>query len=84
MTKHRSTKHALLMSVLSLIMCLSMFIGSTFAWFTDSVTSSGNRIQSGTLDVALEMWDGDSWENVDNEDKIFNYENRKNHCPRDS
>lgn len=53
MTKNKSTKRALLMSALSLLMCVSMLIGSTFAWFTDSVTSAGNTIQSGTLDVDL-------------------------------
>lgn len=53
MTKHKSTKRALLLSALSLLLCVSMLVGSTFAWFTDSVTSAGNIIQSGTLDVDL-------------------------------
>ncbi len=53
MTKTRSTKRALLTSALALLMCVSMLIGSTFAWFTDSVTSSGNIIKSGTLDVEM-------------------------------
>ena len=53
MTKKRSTKRALLLSALSLLMCVSMLIGSTFAWFTDSVTSGKNKIQSGNLDVEL-------------------------------
>lgn len=53
MTKMKSTKRALLMSALALITCVSMLVGSTFAWFTDSVTSAGNTIQSGTLDVDL-------------------------------
>ncbi len=58
MTKKKSTKRALLLSALSLLMCISMLIGSTFAWFTDSVTSSGNIIKSGTLDVSMEWFDG--------------------------
>lgn len=58
MTKTKSTKRALLMSALALLMCVSMLIGSTFAWFTDSVTSSGNKIKAGTLDIQLLM-DGD-------------------------
>ena len=53
MTKNKSTKRALLMSALALLLCVSMLVGSTFAWFTDSVTSAGNVIQSGTLDVDL-------------------------------
>jgi len=53
MKKTKSTKRSLLMSILSLLMCVSMLIGSTFAWFTDSVTSTGNIIKSGTLDVEM-------------------------------
>ena len=60
MTKTKSTKRALLMSALSLLLCASMLIGSTFAWFTDSVTSAGNTIQSGKLDVDLVNAAGDS------------------------
>lgn len=62
MTKTKSTKRALLMSALALLMCVSMLIGSTFAWFTDSVTSAGNVIQSGTLKVDLVDADGNSLE----------------------
>lgn len=57
MTNKKSSKHALLMSGLALVLCVSMLIGSTFAWFTDSVTSSGNIIKSGTLDVTMEWKD---------------------------
>ncbi|MBQ2391708.1 MAG: right-handed parallel beta-helix repeat-containing protein [Clostridia bacterium] len=53
MTKSKSTKRALLMSALALLMCVSMLIGSTFAWFTDSVTTGSNIIKSGNLDVDL-------------------------------
>ena len=73
MTKTKNTKRALLMSALSLLMCISMLIGSTFAWFTDSVTSANNIIQSGTLDVVLEYktkW-SDKWTPVDENTKIF-------------
>ncbi|MBQ9769969.1 MAG: hypothetical protein IJW27_07160 [Clostridia bacterium] len=54
----RSTKKALLASLLSLVVCVSMLVGSTFAWFTDSVTSANNIIKSGNLDVTLEWMDG--------------------------
>ncbi|MBQ4154163.1 MAG: leucine-rich repeat protein [Clostridia bacterium] len=57
MTKTRSTKRALLVSAISLFVCVSMLIGSTYAWFTDSVTSKGNIIKSGTLDVTMEWKD---------------------------
>ena len=53
MTKIKSTKRSLLLSALSLLMCVSMLIGSTFAWFTDSVSSMRNVITAGNLDVEL-------------------------------
>lgn len=55
MTKTKSTKRALLMSGLALLLCVSMLVGSTYAWFTDSVTSAGNKIVAGKLDVQLLM-----------------------------
>jgi len=54
MTKTKSLKKAFIASCLSLVMCLSMLVGTTFAWFTDSVTNNVNQIVSGNLDV--ELW----------------------------
>lgn len=53
MTNLKTTKRALISSVLALVMCFTMLLGTTFAWFTDSVTSTGNVIQSGKLDIQL-------------------------------
>ena len=53
MTQTKTSKRALLTSALSLLLCCTMLIGTTWAWFTDSVTSAGNKIQSGTLQVDL-------------------------------
>ena len=53
MTNLKATKKALVSSVLALVMCFTMLLGTTFAWFTDSVTSTGNKIEAGTLDVEL-------------------------------
>lgn len=64
MTKTKSTKRALLMSALALLMCVSMLIGSTFAWFTDTVVSGNNVIKSGNLDIELEYWNGTEWKDV--------------------
>ena len=52
-------KRALLLSVLALMLCAAMLIGTTYAWFTDTATAGVNRIQSGTLNVVLEMKDND-------------------------
>ena len=56
MTKKHSAKRAFISSFMSFVMCFVMLAGTTFAWYTDSVTSSGNRIMSGTLDVDLLMY----------------------------
>ncbi len=57
MTNRKSTKRALLGSVVALALCLAMLIGATFAWFTDTASTGVNKIQAGNLDVALEMKD---------------------------
>ena len=54
MKNTKSTKRALLISVMSLLICCTMLVGTTYAWFTDSVTSTGNIIKTGTLEVSLE------------------------------
>ena len=61
MTNRKSTKRALLGSVVAMVLCLAMLVGATFAWFTDTASTGVNKIQSGELDVALEMKEGDSW-----------------------
>ncbi len=71
MTKTKSTKRALLTSALALLMCISMLVGTTFAWFTDSVSSTNNIIKSGNLDVELEYLNGDSWEKVTATTNVF-------------
>lgn len=78
---HKKTK-ALLQSAVSLLLCISMLIGSTFAWFTDSVTSSGNIITTGKLDLEMywtDKLDGSNttWKNVEDaaDNTIFNHSN---------
>ena len=72
MTKTRSTKRALLVSALSLLLSVSMLVGSTFAWFTDSVASGSNVIQSGNLDIAVEYTlDGENWADLDGATDLF-------------
>ena len=53
MTNKKSTKRALIASVISLLLCFTMLMGTTYAWFTDSVTSANNIITTGNLDVEL-------------------------------
>ena len=60
--------------LLSLLLCCSMLVGTTFAWFTDSVTSNNNIIKSGNLDVELYRNGTDS---VEEDDALFLDKNGK-------
>lgn len=72
MTKRRSTKNALISSVLALVLCFTMLLGTTYAWFTDSVTSATNIIAAGNLDIELYHTNGaDKRENVSGDTKLF-------------
>ena len=53
MGSSKSTKRALLTSALALLMCVTMLVGATFAWFTDTASTGVNKIVSGNLDVKL-------------------------------
>ena len=56
-TKQSSTKRALFASGLSILLCLLMLIGTTLAWFTDTVNNKGNIIQAGNLRLAVLEYD---------------------------
>ena len=53
MKRKNMTRNALVTSILSLLLCVSMLVGTTFAWFTDEVTSGRNTIAAGNLDIEL-------------------------------
>ena len=68
MSNTKSTKRALLSSVMAIVLCLAMLIGTTFAWFTDTASTAVNKIQAGKLDIALEMKNaGGNWVNAEGE-----------------
>ena len=73
------TKLTLLSSVAALLLCFAMLLGTTYAWFTDSVTSSGNIIKTGKLDIDLLVMGGNTgfsqYTSVkQSHDPIFNYQ----------
>ena len=60
MNTKKATKRALLTSVMALVMCVVMLVGTTFAWFTDTASTAVNKIQAGNLDIELQYataWD---------------------------
>ena len=72
MKKSKATKRTLLLSVLAMLLCMVMLVGTTFAWFTDSASTAVNEIQAGTLDIALEMKDaGGNWVSAEGQPLSF-------------
>ena len=70
----RATKRALLTSVMALVMCVVMLVGTTFAWFTDTASTGVNKIQAGNLKMEVtykNTADGD-FEKVSKENPVFN------------
>lgn len=55
MVKKLFSKRALLINVLSILVCCALLAGTTLAWFTDTAVNTCNRIQAGKLRVDLLM-----------------------------
>ena len=72
MNNKRATKRALLTSIMALVMCVVMLVGTTFAWFTDTASTAVNKIQAGNLDVKL-MYSTDmvEWKEATDQTKLF-------------
>ncbi len=58
MKRAKKSNRPLIVSIVSITVCLVLLIGTTVAWFTDSVSNTGNRIEAGTLDVELYKYVG--------------------------
>ena len=56
----KATKRALLTSVMALVMCVVMLVGTTFAWFTDTASTGVNKIVAGNLKVDIVDKEGKS------------------------
>ncbi len=65
MADSKHTKRALLGSALALVLCFAMLLGTTFAWFTDTASTTVNTIQAGTLDVDITTEKGKSLNGVE-------------------
>ena len=72
MNESTKTKKALRGSLFALFLCIVLLIGTTFAWFTDTASTGVNKIQSGNLDVALQMQNADgSWVSAEGQTLTF-------------
>ena len=65
--KAKNTRKQLVLSILAMLLCVSMLVGATFAWFTDEVKSGMNTIAAGNLDI--ELYAGDV--KVESDTKLF-------------
>ena len=76
MRKNNVKLPSLVMNLIAIVVISAILIGATFAWFNDSVVSSGNKIQAGTLKVDLELLDKDGgWRSIkDDSAPIFDYD----------
>lgn len=59
MKRKNTMRNALFTSIISMLLCVSMLVGTTFAWFTDEVVSGMNTIVAGNLDIEVTNADGD-------------------------
>jgi hypothetical protein len=71
-----SATQPLVLSILSLCLCVSMLLGVTYAWFVDNVTSANNIVKSGSLDIDIEYARGENgslseWKTVSGTSDIF-------------
>ena len=85
MNEKKQTKKALLMSVTSMVLCVAMLVGMTFAWFTDTASTAVNKIQAGTLDIDLLMSTdgGANWSDADGQTLNFMKKNADGNLAQD-
>ncbi|MBQ8288856.1 MAG: hypothetical protein IJX76_08850 [Clostridia bacterium] len=71
---NKANKRSMLVCAITLLLCVSMVVGSTYAWFTDAVAVNDNIIASGELKVELDYWDEATGTWVMADHPIFNYD----------
>lgn len=74
---NNGSRRRLVVSVVSMLLCVAMLVGTSFAWFSDSASTAVNKVVAGNLDVELQYGKplsgpaaGLQWNNVEDEPKI--------------
>lgn len=68
----KSSSRRLLFSMVTMIVCIAMLVGSTFAWFTDTSKSANNVIKPGRLDLDVKYTlDGENWHDLNGAENLF-------------
>ena len=72
--KEKSTLKSLYTAILSIFLSIAMLLGTTYAWFTTSVTSGSNVIISGAFNVTIKYCDtyNGTYELLTNSSVLFN------------
>ena len=70
----KNSKKTIVVSLVSILVCFAMLLGTTYAWFTDSITSGNNIIQAGTLDIELEYYKNGDWHDVEGKSDVLTNE----------
>ncbi len=63
--KHISKK-PLIFSIIAMMLCVSLLVGGTIAYFTDTGIGATSRVQAGSLNVQLLKYDGTEYKDVTN------------------
>ena len=68
----RSAEKGLYLSLISIALYIALLLGTTFAWFSDSSYSDNNIITAGKVDIDLQYWDGEHWQDVQRSSELIN------------
>ncbi len=69
--KTTQTRRPLLAAVVALAVCAVMLVGTTLAWFTQTIESGNNVVVSGNVKVAVEYFDGSQWKSIEGATDLF-------------
>lgn len=71
MVKSKQIRRALVSSLTTLVLCIAMLVGSTYAWFSNNASVAVSKIQAGSCDVVLQQQDtAGNWTDTLNWDKL--------------
>ncbi len=71
----KATKRNIAICGLTVVVCASLLAGVTYAWFTDSITNSGNTISSGDLKIDATAYDlGEGGKSYEINGKAYTFE----------
>lgn len=72
-TKKKTARRSLAVSAVALLLSVAMLVGTTFAWFTDTVTSGTNTITAGNLDIEVSYKNEttDTWKSMEKDTSLF-------------